>query len=60
VIFGTERFAICPLCTQSPPRDVFQDEAHRRRCLAEVRRLQRLFEQAQSSARNKSRRRRTK
>lgn len=36
VIFGTERFAICPLCTQCPPRDVFEDGDYRRRCLKEV------------------------
>lgn len=47
VIFGTERFAICPLCTQSPPRDVFEDGDYRRRCLKEVRRLQRLYEKSQ-------------
>jgi hypothetical protein len=30
VIFGADRFAICPLCTQSPPKDVLDDPRYRR------------------------------
>ena len=46
IIFGAEKYAICPLCTQAVPSDVFRDEAYRRRCRNEVARLQHLFESA--------------
>jgi len=46
VMFGTERFAICPICTQSPPEDVFNSYEYRNRCVYEVRRLQRMYEAA--------------
>ena len=46
VVFGAERFAICPICTQSPPQDVFETLEYRRRCLREVRRLQKAYEKA--------------
>ena len=45
VIQGQEKFAICPLCTQAPPPHVFESARYRRRCLSEVKRLQRLWEQ---------------
>jgi hypothetical protein len=44
VIFGTERYAICPICTQTPPMDVFDSQGYRDRCFREVRRLQRIHE----------------
>ena len=39
MIFGAERFAVCPICTQSAPQDVFDNPEYRRRCFREVRRL---------------------
>jgi hypothetical protein len=42
VVFGTEKYSICPVCTQSPPQDVFDSPAYRARCRREVRRLQKL------------------
>ena len=50
VIFGAERFAVCPLCTQAPPQEVFEKPDYRRRCLREVLRLQRLYEKAQKES----------
>jgi hypothetical protein len=47
VFLGSERFAICPVCTQAPPEHVFNDHAYRQRCLREVRRLQNLYEKSQ-------------
>jgi hypothetical protein len=47
VVLGAEKFAICPLCTQAPPEQVFNSFEYRQRCFYEVRRLQRLYEQAQ-------------
>jgi hypothetical protein len=44
IIFGAEKYAICPLCTQAVPDDVLRDEGYRQRCHREVARLQRLFE----------------
>ena len=44
IVFGTEKYAICPLCTQEVPDEVLHDEGYRRRCHREVARLQRLFE----------------
>jgi len=44
IIVGAEKYAICPLCTQAVPDDVFCDEGYRARCRYEVARLQRLFE----------------
>ena len=44
VVFGAEKYAICPLCTQAVPDEVFGDHSYRRRCHYEVARLQRLFE----------------
>lgn len=46
IMFGAERFAICPLCTQSPPQDVFESSKYRHRCLREVQRLQRMYEKS--------------
>ena len=44
IIFGAEKYAVCPLCTQAVADDVFRDGAYRQRCHYEVTRLQRLFE----------------
>ena len=44
IILGAEKYAICPLCTQAVPDDVFRDGAFRQRCHYEVARLQRPFE----------------
>jgi hypothetical protein len=41
--FGAERFAVCPLCTQAALEHVFPDPAYRRRCVRQVRRLQRMY-----------------
>jgi hypothetical protein len=46
IAFGTEKYAMCPLCTQAVPGDVFRDGAYRQRCHYESARLQRLFESA--------------
>ena len=53
VIFGAERFAVCPICTQSAPQDVFDNPEYRRRCFQEVRRLQKAYEKAMK-AKNKA------
>ena len=47
VVFGAEKYAICPLCTQAPPQDVFESPKYRVRCLREVRRLQKMYEKEQ-------------
>src|SRR5271169_5662156 len=44
VILGTERYAICPVCTQAAPKHVFTDPGYRRRCRYQVQRLQALYE----------------
>jgi hypothetical protein len=44
ILFGAEKYAICPLCDQAVPGDVFPDERYRRRWRNEVARLQLLFE----------------
>ncbi len=44
IIFGAEKYAVCPLCTQAVPDDVLRDEGYRQRCHYEVARLQRMFE----------------
>jgi hypothetical protein len=44
VLFGAEKYAMCPLCTQAVPDEVFRNERYRQRCHSEVARLQRLFE----------------
>jgi len=46
IIFGVEKYSVCPLCTQEEPSDVFQDEDYRKRCRSEVARLQRMFDLA--------------
>jgi hypothetical protein len=46
IIFGAEKYAICPLCTQAVPDDVLSNKGYRQRCHYEVARLQRLFESA--------------
>ena len=43
IIFGAEKYTICPLCTQSVPDEIFRDGAYRQRCHYEVARLQLLF-----------------
>lgn len=55
-ILGAERFAICPICTQSPPKYVFNSIRYRKRCLSEVRRLQQLYEEAQALLSRQNRR----
>lgn len=40
IIFGAEKYTICPLCTQSVPDEIFRDGAYRQRCHYEVARLQ--------------------
>ena len=47
VFVGTERYAICPVCTQSVSDRIFINPAYRRRCRRQVERLQALYEQAQ-------------
>jgi hypothetical protein len=44
IIFGAEKYSMCPLCTQAVPDHVFRDEGYRQRCRSEVARLQLLFE----------------
>jgi len=44
LVFGAEKYAICPLCTQAVPDDVLRNDGYRQRCHYEVARLQRLFE----------------
>src|SRR5947209_2813735 len=44
IIFGTEKYSMCPLCTQAVPDEVFHDGAYRQRCHYERARLQRMFE----------------
>jgi hypothetical protein len=44
IIWGAEKYSMCPLCTQAVPDEVFRDGAYRQRCHYEVARLQRLFE----------------
>src|SRR5690349_9262369 len=44
IIVGAEKYAICPLCTQAVPNEVFGDEGYRKRCRYEADRLQRLSE----------------
>ncbi len=44
VILGQERFAICPVRTQAPSKQVFESAQYRKRCVYEVRRLQMLYE----------------
>jgi hypothetical protein len=49
IIFGAEKYAVCPLCTQAVPDEVFRDENYRQRCHYEVARLQRLLESESKS-----------
>lgn len=51
IIFGAEKYAVCPLCTQEVPDDVFQDEGYRKRCRREVARLQQMYELAMKGLR---------
>jgi hypothetical protein len=46
IIFGAEKYSVCPLCAQEVPSDVFQDEDYRKRCRREVARLQHMFDLA--------------
>jgi len=43
IIFGAEKYALCPLCTQAVPDTVLQDEGYRQRWRHKVARLQELF-----------------
>jgi hypothetical protein len=51
IIFGAEKYSVCPLCTQEVQSDVFQDEGYRKRCRREVTRLQQMFEVATKARR---------
>ena len=51
IIFGAEKYSVCPLCTQEVQSDVFQDEGYRKRCRREVARLQQMFEVATKARR---------
>src|SRR5208283_6110605 len=51
IIFGAEKYSVCPLCTQEVTSDVFQDEDYRKRCRREVTRLQQMFEVATKARR---------
>ena len=51
IIFGAEKYSVCPLCTQEVPSDVFQDEDYRKRCRREVARLQQMFDVATKARR---------
>lgn len=51
IIFGAEKYSVCPLCTQEVQSDVFQDEGYRKRCRREVARLQQMFEIATKARR---------
>ena len=46
IIFGAEKYSVCPLCTKEVPDDVFQNEGYRKRCRREVARLQQMYELA--------------
>jgi len=49
IVFGAEKYSVCPLCTQEVPSDVFEDEGYRERCHSEVARLQQIYEIAMKS-----------
>jgi len=51
IIFGAEKYSVCPLCAQEVPTDVFQDEDYRKRCQREVARLQQMFDFAMKARR---------
>jgi hypothetical protein len=51
VMQGQEKFAICPVCTQAPPPRVFETAGYRRRCLYEVKRLQKLWAEDRAKVR---------
>jgi hypothetical protein len=51
IIFGAEKYSVCPLCAQEVPSDVFQDEGYRKRCRRKVARLQQMFELAMKAPR---------
>jgi len=53
IFLGTEKYAICPLCTQQVPDDTFRDEGYRSRCRKEVKRLQRMYETEMAKRRKK-------
>jgi hypothetical protein len=54
IFFGTEKYAICPLCTQQVPEETFHNEGYRIRCRKEVKRLQRLYEAEMRTRKQKS------
>jgi len=51
VMLGAEQFAICPVCTQAPTQRVFDSADYRERCLYQIRRLKKLYEQDREAAR---------
>jgi hypothetical protein len=44
IIFGAEKYALCPLCTQAVPDAVLHDEGYRQRWRYKVAILQELFQ----------------
>ena len=44
IVFGTEKYVMCPLCTQAVPQDCLHEAGYMNRCHFEVARLQRMFE----------------
>jgi hypothetical protein len=46
ILVGTEKYSICPLCTQAVPRQTLRTESYRRRAREQGRRLQRICESA--------------
>jgi hypothetical protein len=44
IIFGAEKYVLCPLCTQAVPDIVLHDEGYRQRWRYKVARLQELFQ----------------
>jgi hypothetical protein len=49
IVFGAEKYSVCPLCTQEVPFDVFEDAGYRERCQSQVARLQQMYEIAMKS-----------
>ncbi len=44
IMFGAEKYALCPLCTQAVPDNVLHDEGYQQRWRYTVARLRELFE----------------
>jgi hypothetical protein len=54
IVFGAEKYAMCPLCARAVSDEVFRDESYTQRCRREVARLQRMFESANKTDTRKS------